>query len=179
MNVNNLIRSAVVGGVLVLGMGAVQAQQMMMTPQQQMAQQQMMQQQMMQQQMMQQQMMQQQQMKQQQMKQQQMNPLAMLKLSEEQQKQLKEIASEAQKKSAEYMKSLGESAKELQKLATDAVPDAKVIGEAYAKMFDIQRQIIEAGITTYNKEIAVFTDEQRKLWDAMRKQMQGTPQTSR
>ncbi len=107
------------------------------------------------------------------MQRQQMNPLAMLKLSDEQQKKLKDLAAEAQKQGAELVKLLGESAKELPKLMADAKLDAKTIGAAYAKVFDIQRKIIEAGVTNYNKELAVFTEEQRKAWDAMRKQMQG------
>ena len=96
----------------------------------------------------------------------------MLKLNEEQQKQLKDLATKAQEQGMELMKRLGEGAQELQKLMATATPDAKTIGDAYAKMSDIQRQIIEAGITNYNKEVAVFTEEQRTMWDAMRKQMQ-------
>ncbi len=177
MKVNrSLIKSAMVSSALVLGMGTAQAQQMMpqgmpMMPQQMMPQQMMPQQMMPQQQMMQQQMMQQQM-----MPRQQFNPLAMLKLDEEQTKKLKAIAEEAQKHAAELMKSLGDGAKELQKVLAAATPDAKVIGDAYSKVSDIQRQIIEAGVNTYNKELAVFTEEQRKLWDAMRKQMQGMQQ---
>ena len=167
MKVNsNLIKSAMIAGAMVIGIGAAHAQQMM--PRQMMPQQ-MMPQQMMPQQMMPQQMMPQQMMPQQQ----QFNPLAMLKLDEEQLKKLKGIAADAQKQTSEFMKRMGESAKELQKLVTGAAPDAKIIGDAYAKMSDIQRQIIEAGVNNYNKELAVFTEEQRKLWDAMRKQMQG------
>jgi hypothetical protein len=171
--ISNLIKSAVIGGVLV--MGTAQAQQMM--PQGMMMPQQMMPQQMMPQGMMrQQQMMPQQMMPQGMMRQQQFNPLSMLKLDEEQQKKLKQIAEDAQKQTVVYLKSMGDAAKELQKLVTAITPDAKTIGDAYGKLFDIQRQIIEAGVATYNKELAVFTEEQRKLWNAMRKQMQGVQQ---
>jgi len=171
MKVNsNLIKSAMIAGAMVIGIGAAQAQQMM--PQQMMPRQ-MMPQQMMPQQMMPQQMMPQQMMPQQMMpQQQQFNPLAMLKLDEEQLKKLKGIAADAQKQTSEFMKRMGESAKELQKLVTDAAPDAKVIGDAYAKMSDIQRQMIEAGVNNYNKDLAVFTEEKRKVWDAMRNKMQ-------
>ncbi|MCP3669052.1 MAG: hypothetical protein GY814_01150, partial [Gammaproteobacteria bacterium] len=111
--VNSLIKPVVVVGALVVGFGVAQAQQMMpqqgmMMPQQGM----MMPQQGM--------MMPQQGM----MQQQQMNPLAMLKLSDEQQKKLKDLAVEAKKQSAELVKLLGESARELPKLMADAKLDA-------------------------------------------------------
>ncbi len=109
----------------------------------------------------------------------QMNPMAMLKLTEEQQKQLMEIGKQAQAQSMELMKKMGESAQELPKLVGAAQPNPKTIGAAYAKMFDIQRQMIESAVATYNKQLAVFTEEQRKLWNAMRKQMPGFPQAAR
>lgn len=106
----------------------------------------------------------------------QMNPMAMLKLTEEQQKQLADIGNQARDQSMALMKRMTESAQKLPALVGASQPNAKSIGAAYAQMFDIQRQMIEQAVNTYNKQLAVFNQEQRKLWDAMRKQMPGMPQ---
>ncbi|GAB4344857.1 MAG: hypothetical protein Kow006_01320 [Gammaproteobacteria bacterium] len=106
----------------------------------------------------------------------QMNPLAMLKLTQEQQKQLAEIGNQAREKGVELMKQMAETAQKLPPLLGASQPDAKSIGDVYAQMFAIQRQMIEQAVNTYNKQLGVFTEEQRKLWDAMRKRMPGMPQ---
>ena len=109
----------------------------------------------------------------------QMNPMAMLKLTEEQQKQLAEIGNQARNQGMELMKQLTAAAKDLPQLMGAAQPNPQTIGAAYAKMFDVQRKMIEASIANYNKQLAVFTEEQRKMWNVMRQQMPGFPQPVR
>lgn len=109
----------------------------------------------------------------------QMNPMAMLKLTEEQQKQLSEIANQARTEGVNLMKRMTEAAQELPKLMSSAQPDPQTIGAAYAKIFEVQRQMIEAAVANYNEQLSVFTEEQRKMWNAMRKQMPGFPQAVR
>lgn len=107
------------------------------------------------------------------------NPLSMLQLSQEQMKQLADIGNAARDQSMAMMKNMGEAAQKLPNLMSSSAPDPKAIGAIYGKMFDIQQQMIEAAIATYNKQLTVLTKEQREKWEAMRKQMPGFPAAPR
>jgi len=65
-----------------------------------------------------------------------------------------------------HWKSMGEEMEystQLRRLYAAEPLDAKAIGEAYAKIFDIKRKMIEGGIEAEKKAMDVLTDEQRKL----------------
>ena len=50
-------------------------------------------------------------------------------------------------------------------------PDPTSIGSAYAKMFDLQRQVIETNVGAFNRYMGVLSDEQRAMWQGMRNSM--------
>ncbi|KAA3626141.1 MAG: hypothetical protein DWQ09_18120 [Proteobacteria bacterium] len=107
------------------------------------------------------------------------NPLAVLGLTNEQLQQLTEIGNAARDASLGTMKSMGEVAQKLPGMMMVPNPDPQAIGAMYGKMFALQQQLIEAAIATYNKQLAVFTKEQREKWEAMRRQMPGFPAAPR
>ena len=107
------------------------------------------------------------------------NPLAMLGLTQEQLQKLSDIGNAARDQSLGTMKNIGEVAQKIPSMMTMPNPDPKAIGALYGKMFDLQQQLIEAAISTYNKQLAVLSKEQREKWEAMRKQMPGFPQPTR
>lgn len=107
------------------------------------------------------------------------NPLAMLELTGDQMKKLAEIANAARDQSLGMMKNMGEAAQKLPNLMAVPNPDPKAIGDVYGKMFELQRQMIEAAFATYNQQLAVLNKEQREKWEAMRKQMPGFPAAPR
>ncbi len=98
-------------------------------------------------------------------------PLAALNLSTEQRGQIAEIGNEFRAKNVALMNKIGDQFGALRALFAAEPPDAAAIGAAYGAIFDLQRQAVEAAVEQYNRQVAVLSDEQRTLWQAMRKQM--------
>ncbi len=103
------------------------------------------------------------------------NPLALLQLGEDQLRQMSTVIQEASRESAALMHGMSGEGAKLPALFAAADPDPQAIGATYAKIFELQRQMSEAGVQAYKDQIAVFTPEQRALWDRMRQAMM--PQT--
>ncbi len=98
-------------------------------------------------------------------------PLAALNLSAEQREQIAAIGNEFWAKNVALMSKIGARFGALRALFAAEPPDAAAIGAAYGAIFDLQRQAVEAAVEQYNRQVAVLSDEQRALWQGMRKQM--------
>ncbi len=100
-----------------------------------------------------------------------MNPLAALNITQEQFKTMQDTTKAAQAASIDLIKRIGDEATQLRSMFVNATPDAEKIGTTYQKIFDLQRQVIENIVTTYNKQVSVLDPEQLKKWNAIREQM--------
>jgi Spy/CpxP family protein refolding chaperone len=92
------------------------------------------------------------------------NPVAELNLTAEQQGRMKEIGQTAEKNNAATLKKLAEQTAKLNQQMAVERPDPKGIGAIYAEVSNLQRQLIEAGIETHNKQMDVMTPEQKAKW---------------
>lgn len=97
-----------------------------------------------------------------------MGPLGMLDLSADQRSKIAQIQSDLRKRQWGTTGQVMDEQEKLQELLTAETPDPKKVGAAYAKIADLQRQMIEAGIEARNRVQAVLTKEQREqlrqLW---------------
>ena len=85
-----------------------------------------------------------------------------LDLSNEQRKQINRIHTALRKQHWALQGERIDAQGELSDLYADEPLDGKRIGAAYAKIFDLQRQMIEAAIDARNQHRAVLTEEQRE-----------------
>jgi Spy/CpxP family protein refolding chaperone len=98
-------------------------------------------------------------------------PMELLKLSDEQRAQLAAIGQETQVAIMTIMRDMYTQSGTLRGLFQAMPPDPASIGNAYGKMFDLQRQVIEKNVTAFNRYMGVLSDEQRAMWRNMRNQM--------
>jgi Spy/CpxP family protein refolding chaperone len=89
-----------------------------------------------------------------------MGPMAMLDLSEAQTAKLKKIQTESMKKQRALLLQMWDGQANLGDLVNAEKRDPAVIGKAYGKLADVQRQALEARIDAENKTAAVLTKEQ-------------------
>jgi Spy/CpxP family protein refolding chaperone len=102
-----------------------------------------------------------------------LGPFAMLDLSDEQRAKLRKLDDELRRKNWNIMgKEMDEAAK-LQDLYAADKRDPKVIGAAYARMFEFKRQMIEATVETHNRMEALLTEKQREELKRTRRGMMG------
>jgi Spy/CpxP family protein refolding chaperone len=85
-----------------------------------------------------------------------------LNLSAKQRDEINKIFSDMHEKHWALMQAMHQDAAELYKLYSQETPDAKAIGKIYGQIFDMQRQMIEDGITSQNRVNAILTKEQRE-----------------
>lgn len=90
-----------------------------------------------------------------------MGPMAALDLSDTQTTQLEKIQTESMKKQRSLMRQMWEAQEKLGDLFDAENRDPAVIGKAYGKLADVQRQALEARIEAGNKAAAVLTKEQK------------------
>ena len=87
-----------------------------------------------------------------------------LDLNDEEKKKIRTIERELRATVWQHKDAIEEISDELFKLYKADPRDAKAIGKVYAKIFDHQRQIIEAQIEAGDKAEAVLTKEQRRTF---------------
>lgn len=100
----------------------------------------------------------------------------MLELDDAQRAEIRKIRSQLRKESLPIMGRVMDEQDKLCDLYAQERRDAKAIGSVYAKIFDMQRQMIEASIEAHNRAREVLTDEQRaraKTKDVRRGMMGG------
>ncbi len=85
-----------------------------------------------------------------------------LDLSDEQRAQVEEIHHELERTLWQLEGPLIDERARLRKLYAASEWDAQAIGKAYAAMFDLRRQRIEATIDAYNRARASLSEEQRE-----------------
>ena len=83
-------------------------------------------------------------------------------LSSEQRKQMSRIKTALRKHNWALQGDIIDARGDLAELYADETRDAKKIGAAYAEIFDLRRQMIEAVIDAQNRQRLVFTEEQRE-----------------
>lgn len=91
-----------------------------------------------------------------------MGPLGMLDLSADQRSKIAQIQSDLRKRQWGTTGQVMDEQEKLQELLAAETPDPKKVGAAYAKIADLQRQMMEAGIEAHNRVQAVLTKEQRE-----------------
>jgi hypothetical protein len=84
-----------------------------------------------------------------------------LDLSDEQRKQIRAVQLELWKKNHRARCQMTENSIRLLELQMEDRRDAKAIGEVYAKVFELQRQMIEASIEAGNRIQELLTEQQR------------------
>lgn len=93
-------------------------------------------------------------------------PVAELNLTAEQQAKMKEIGQAAEKHNAGTAQKLAEQAAKLNQQMAAERPDPKAIGALFAEISGLQRELLEAGIETHNRQMDVLTQEQKAKWRA-------------
>lgn len=83
-------------------------------------------------------------------------------LSSEQQTQVQRVHRDLRRQNWENMGRLMEAQEDLQELLAADSPDASAIGEAYARIAELKRPMIEARIKAMNEVRGLLTDEQRE-----------------
>lgn len=91
-----------------------------------------------------------------------------LNLDDKQRSKVRQLQRELHKQHRDLMDKMMDDREKLEDLYDADKRDAKAIGKAYEKIFDLQRQMIEQSIETSNKALEVLTDEQRKQVKSMR-----------
>lgn len=89
-------------------------------------------------------------------------PMSGLELNRDQRKQMLRIQSELRKQNWALQGGILDAREQLFELYLEDTLDAKKIGTVYAKIFDLRRQMIEAGINAHNRQRTVLTEEQRQ-----------------
>lgn len=97
----------------------------------------------------------------------------MFDLSDIQKKDFNRIHDELRKQHWQLMGQIMDEQSTLRDLFDAETLDSKAIGEAYAEMFDLKRQMIEAAIDVRNRKHALLTEEQRGQLKQMRRRMMG------
>ncbi len=95
-------------------------------------------------------------------------PLGMFQLSAEQQQQMYGLVNEADKKQWDLKGQINYETRKLQQLYSAEALDPKAIGEMHGRIFDLQRQIIEASLQASNDMMGVLTSEQQERLRRMR-----------
>jgi len=98
-----------------------------------------------------------------------MGPIWMLNLSEEQQSKLGAIMDDMHKQQWALMGKMIEGRSWLRDLYAKDKPDPKQVGDAYAKLFEIQRQMIENGVAAHNRMYDILTKEQQEELQNLRR----------
>jgi len=91
-----------------------------------------------------------------------MGGFAMLDLSEKQTDQIGDIQTKLQKEHWQLMGKMIDEQANMRKTWSGVKSDPKKVGAAYAKLFDLQRQAIEARVEAMNKMYDTLTDKQRE-----------------
>lgn len=98
------------------------------------------------------------------------DPLSALDLSEDQQRRVNAIHDEVRKKHWALMGEILDERAKLRDLYSADKRDPTTIGAEYQRIFDLRRQMIEAGISAQNRVEEVLSPEQRqKARDLMRR----------
>jgi Spy/CpxP family protein refolding chaperone len=98
-----------------------------------------------------------------------MGPIWMLNLSEEQQGKLGAIMDDMHKQQWALMGKMIEGRSWLRDVYAKDKPDPKQVGDAYAKLFEIQRQMIENGVAAHNRMFDILTKEQQEELQNLRR----------
>jgi len=91
-----------------------------------------------------------------------MGMLGMLDLSDDQRIRIRKIEDEQRKKNRDLYARIEDESVKLRDLYDTDTPDARKIGAAYDRIFDLKRQAIVSGIEAHNKARAVLTKEQQE-----------------
>ena len=91
-----------------------------------------------------------------------MRMLAMLDLTLEQRKQVRDIQRENKHKQIDLNDKIGDLSDKLLDMYKQDKRDAKEIGKVYGQIFDIRRQMIELSIEATNRVTDVLSKEQRE-----------------
>ncbi len=102
-----------------------------------------------------------------------MGPMSMLDLSEQQQKQIRDIHRSQRDKNWDRMGEIVNRRDKLQELYASDTPDPKAIGNVYGEIFDIKRQMIEDAVEARNQARNVLTKEQREQLGKWQQRMMG------
>ena len=98
-------------------------------------------------------------------------------LTDEQREQIGEIKHKLHKQHWSIMGQMIDVKEELRKAHSGDMPDPKAVGAVYGKMFDLQRQMIEARMEAKNLAFDLLTEEQvaqmKSMKQARRGMMQG------
>lgn len=100
-----------------------------------------------------------------------MEPMWMLDLSDEQLDKIFAIRRDLVKEIRPLMQQMMEQREKLHELYGAEKRDPSAIGEAYSKLADLKRQMIEARIKTHNRMEEVLSEEQRKQLKSMHQRM--------
>lgn len=92
-------------------------------------------------------------------------PLEMLNLTDAQRSKIAQIRDNVRKKNWPLMGQMMDEQSQLQQLYATETPDPKKVGEAYSKLSELRRQMIENSVEARNQMLAVLTPEQRKELD--------------
>ncbi|WP_303907846.1 Spy/CpxP family protein refolding chaperone [Thiohalomonas denitrificans] len=85
-----------------------------------------------------------------------------LNLDEKQRQQIGEIMQQQQKQQWERRARMQEAMNQLNRLYANETPDPEKVGEAYARMSEIQREIAESQVRAHNRMWELLTEEQRQ-----------------
>lgn len=97
--------------------------------------------------------------------------LAMLELSPDQQSRIGQIQQEALQKDLGLRQQIGNEQQKLRQLLLQDKPDPKAVGEAYDKVAQLQRQLIQSRVEAQNRIEVLLTPEQRHQFQQNRRRM--------
>ena len=94
-----------------------------------------------------------------------------LKLSDKQREEWNKLQQETMNKNWALMGQMHDQMFKLQEQYAKDKPDPKAVGDAYSKLSDLRRQMIENHIRAQNQFESSLTKEQRETWQNMRRGM--------
>src|SRR3989344_526714 len=98
-----------------------------------------------------------------------MGMMGMFNLSDEQRAKVRKLEDEQRKKNRDLYGKIEDESVKLRDLYDTDTPDARKIGAAYDKIFDLKRQAIVSAVEAQNKARAVLTKEQQEQLKAWRR----------
>lgn len=102
-----------------------------------------------------------------------MSEFAMLELSPDQQSKIGQIQQETLQKHLGLRQQIGNERLQLRQLLLQDKPDPQAVGEAYSKIAQLQRQLIESRVEAHNRMEELLTPEQRQRLQQNRRMMLG------
>ncbi len=95
-----------------------------------------------------------------------MGAMGILDLSDAQRTKIRRIQNDLRKKNWATKGKIMDERTRVQDLYAKDTPSSKAIGAVYGRIFALKRQMIEAGVTAKNQQIAVLTPKQRQKMKA-------------